>query len=96
MKPSLADLDADQTGPIRARETASPLKTRVLSTAATYNCVFCHTDYTTKGTCKRHLEEIHVAKRYFRCISCSHKFNTAPEARKHCKTYLVCTSVFAY
>jgi hypothetical protein len=49
----------------------------------TYNCVFCHTDYTTKGTCKRHIEEIHISKRYFRCVMCSRHFGTAPEVRKH-------------
>lgn len=49
----------------------------------TYNCVFCHLDYTTKGTCKRHIEEIHVAKRYFRCNACNDRYATAPEARKH-------------
>ncbi|KAK3620554.1 hypothetical protein LTR56_023336 [Elasticomyces elasticus] len=65
---------------------ASPKAKSSASTAATYNCVFCRTDYTTKGTCKRHLEEIHVAKRYFRCLMCSHHFSTAPEARKHCQT----------
>ncbi|KAK4900573.1 hypothetical protein LTR27_002289 [Elasticomyces elasticus] len=65
---------------------ASPKAKSSASTATTYNCVFCRTDYTTKGTCKRHLEEIHVAKRYFRCLMCSHHFSTAPEARKHCQT----------
>ncbi len=64
--------------------TFLPAKPKV-STAAIYNCIFCSTDYTTKGTCKRHLEEIHVAKRYFRCLECSQRFATAPEARKHCK-----------
>ncbi|KAK1809473.1 hypothetical protein LTR12_016156 [Friedmanniomyces endolithicus] len=65
--------------------TSLPAKPKV-STAAIYNCIFCSTDYTTKGTCKRHLEEIHVAKRYFRCLECSQRFATAPEARKHCQT----------
>ncbi|KAK0897628.1 hypothetical protein LTR02_010588 [Friedmanniomyces endolithicus] len=65
--------------------TFLPAKPKV-STAAIYNCIFCSTDYTTKGTCKRHLEEIHVAKRYFRCLECSQRFATAPEARKHCQT----------
>jgi len=64
--------------------TSLPAKSKA-STVAIYNCVFCSTDYTTKGTCKRHLEEIHVAKRYFRCLECSQRFATAPEARKHCK-----------
>ncbi|KAK5693018.1 hypothetical protein LTR97_010494 [Elasticomyces elasticus] len=68
------------------RERPASPKAKSGSTAATYNCVFCRTDYTTKGTCKRHLEEIHVAKRYFRCLMCSHHFSTAPEARKHCQT----------
>ncbi|KAK5114684.1 hypothetical protein LTR62_002257 [Meristemomyces frigidus] len=56
------------------------------SSSGHYNCVFCHTDYTTKGTCKRHIEEIHVAKRYFRCVFCRREFATAPEARKHCQS----------
>ncbi|KAK0945924.1 hypothetical protein LTR29_002504 [Friedmanniomyces endolithicus] len=64
--------------------TSLPAKSKA-STVAIYNCVFCSTDYTTKGTCKRHLEEIHVAKRYFRCLECSQRFATAPEARKHCR-----------
>ncbi|KAK0255385.1 hypothetical protein B0A54_03133 [Friedmanniomyces endolithicus] len=65
--------------------TSLPAKPKA-STAAMYKCIFCSTDYTTKGTCKRHLEEIHVAKRYFRCLMCSRRFATAPEARKHCQT----------
>ncbi len=64
--------------------STSLLAKRKAATSAIYNCIFCCTDYTTKGTCKRHLEEIHVAKRYFRCLECSQRFATAPEARKHC------------
>jgi len=49
----------------------------------TYNCVFCGTDYSLKGTCKRHLEDIHVSKKYFECQKCNHPSATVPEARKH-------------
>ncbi|KAK0855687.1 hypothetical protein LTS02_010959 [Friedmanniomyces endolithicus] len=66
--------------------STSLLAKRKAATSAIYNCIFCCTDYTTKGTCKRHLEEIHVAKRYFRCLECSQRFATAPEARKHCQS----------
>ncbi|KAK5705613.1 hypothetical protein LTR17_021517 [Elasticomyces elasticus] len=81
-----AGADSQCCGLPPRERAASPRAKSSASTAATYNCVFCRTDYTTKGTCKRHLEEIHVAKRYFRCLMCSHHFSTAPEARKHCQT----------
>ncbi|KAK4548121.1 hypothetical protein LTR36_009990 [Oleoguttula mirabilis] len=50
---------------------------------ATYSCCFCQTGYSVKGTCKRHLEEIHVAKKYYQCEMCRHKSPTVPEAKKH-------------
>jgi hypothetical protein len=51
-----------------------------------YSCVFCEKSdktYSSKGTCKRHLEEMHVAKKYLQCNECHHKSNTVPDARKH-------------
>ncbi|KAK4569501.1 hypothetical protein LTR86_003264 [Recurvomyces mirabilis] len=71
---------------IAPNAAAQSFKGRAPSSSGHYNCVFCHTDYTTKGTCKRHIEEIHVAKRYFRCVMCRQNFATAPEARKHCQS----------
>ncbi|KAI7691906.1 hypothetical protein KC322_g11128, partial [Hortaea werneckii] len=49
----------------------------------TYNCVFCGNDYSVKGTCKRHLEDLHVAKRYYECMKCQHVSRSVPEAKKH-------------
>ncbi|KAI7641743.1 hypothetical protein KC318_g21754, partial [Hortaea werneckii] len=49
----------------------------------TYNCVFCANDYSVKGTCKRHLEDLHVAKRYYECMKCQHVSRSVPEAKKH-------------
>lgn len=53
--------------------------------AVQYNCIFCSTDLSSRGTCKRHLEDAHVAPTYYRCQRCpGHKFRTKPEAKKHC------------
>lgn len=48
-----------------------------------YNCVFCGNDYSVKGTCKRHIEDLHVAKRYYECMKCQHVSRSVPEAKKH-------------
>lgn len=83
VKAPASELDAAHRNATYHPDSAT--KSRNGSTQA-YRCIFCQSNYTTKGTCKRHLEEIHVAKRYFRCVKCSRKFGTAPEARKHCAT----------
>ncbi|KAK5110875.1 hypothetical protein LTR85_000713 [Meristemomyces frigidus] len=62
----------------------SPEHSKALAAApSTYSCCFCHTSYSVKGTCKRHLEEIHVAKKYYECEKCRHVSPTVPEAKKH-------------
>ncbi|TKA27603.1 hypothetical protein B0A50_04435 [Salinomyces thailandicus] len=53
------------------------------SSQITYNCVFCGNDYSVKGTCKRHLEDLHVAKRYYECMKCQYVSRSVPEAKKH-------------
>ncbi|KAF2769446.1 hypothetical protein EJ03DRAFT_351187 [Teratosphaeria nubilosa] len=63
-----------------------PEATASSSSSAEYSCVFCEKNdktYSSKGTCKRHLEEMHVAKKYLQCNECHHKSNTVPDARKH-------------
>lgn len=63
---------------------SSPEQAKARATVnATYSCCFCQTGYSVKGTCKRHLEEIHVAKRYYLCEKCRHTSPTVPEAKKH-------------
>jgi len=48
-----------------------------------YNCVFCGDDYSSKGTCKRHLDDMHVARKSLQCNKCKAQFRTVPEVRKH-------------
>lgn len=55
-------------------------------TPTEYSCVFCERSgkfYSSKGTCKRHLEAMHVARKYLRCDNCPHRSQTVPDARKH-------------
>jgi len=58
-------------------------KAKAASTV-TYSCVFCGENYSSKGTCKRHLDDMHVARRFLQCNKCRARFKTVPEARKHC------------
>lgn len=56
------------------------------SNTTEYSCVFCEKSdkfYSSKGTCKRHLEAMHVARKYLRCDKCQHRSQTVPDARKH-------------
>ena len=49
-----------------------------------YKCVICEAALSSKGVCKRHLEEQHVAPKVFECEGCHAQFDTKPEAKKHC------------
>ncbi|KAH9827271.1 hypothetical protein Tdes44962_MAKER09775 [Teratosphaeria destructans] len=70
----------------KVKTKVEPEATASSSSSAEYSCVFCEKNdktYSSKGTCKRHLEEMHVAKKYLQCNECHHKSNTVPDARKH-------------
>nr|POE79604.1 hypothetical protein CFP56_07669 [Quercus suber] len=77
---------ATQNPPADARSWAAGGNeaTQASTDETKYNCIFCEDDYAYKGTCKRHLEQVHVARAYFKCRGCGRRFKTQPEAKKHC------------
>ena len=52
--------------------------------AVQYNCIICEEDFSSKGVCKRHLEDQHISPRVFECESCHVHFRSKPEAKRHC------------
>ena len=78
------DVETEKCGRNSAAAPSSSKPGKSKSTAAVaHNCVFCGASYSSKGTCKRHLDEMHVAKKFFLCNCCQSKFKSVPEARKH-------------
>jgi len=49
-----------------------------------YACIICDEDMSSKGVCKRHIDEQHVSPKIFRCERCGEDFNTKADAKKHC------------
>lgn len=49
-----------------------------------FQCIVCNQELSSKGVCKRHLEDQHVSPRIFECERCHAHFDTKPEAKKHC------------
>ena len=49
-----------------------------------YNCVICRENLSSKGVCKRHLEDQHVSPKVFKCEKCAERFTIKSEAKKHC------------
>ena len=49
-----------------------------------YHCVFCDQQLSSKGVCKRHLDEQHVSRKVYKCEKCPEWFFFKSEAKKHC------------
>lgn len=49
-----------------------------------YRCIVCENELSSKGVCKRHLEEQHITPKVYECEGCHSYFDTKPEAKKHC------------
>lgn len=49
-----------------------------------YRCIICDQNLSSKGVCKRHLEEQHISPRVFECEGCHAYFDAKASAKKHC------------
>ena len=49
-----------------------------------YCCVICTDRLSSKGVCKRHLEEQHVSPKVYECEKCAQRLPVKAKAKKHC------------
>ena len=74
--------EAVKTVPNSSCFSASPAPAKA-SGSIQYNCIICKDDLSSKGVCKRHLEEQHVSPKVYRCEKCGDRFLVKAEAKKH-------------
>ena len=48
-----------------------------------YKCIICQEQLSSKGVCKRHLDEQHVAPDVYKCERCGDRFDVKKVAKKH-------------
>ena len=53
------------------------------SSANQYKCIICQEQLSSKGVCKRHLDEQHVAPKVYDCEKCAERFHAKKEAKEH-------------
>ena len=51
-----------------------------------YQCIVCGLCLTSKGVCKRHLDEQHISRKKFKCEKCNELFSDKSDAKKHCNS----------
>lgn len=49
-----------------------------------YRCIVCDQLLSSKGVCKRHLEDQHITPKVYECEECHAYFETKADAKKHC------------
>lgn len=54
------------------------------ASANQYRCIVCQEPLSSKGVCKRHLDEQHVSPKLFECERCSERFLVKKDAKNHC------------
>ena len=53
------------------------------SSSVQYRCIVCQDQLSSKGVCKRHLDEQHVSPKIYRCEKCNDRFEVKKEAKAH-------------
>lgn len=48
-----------------------------------YRCILCQEQLSSKGVCKRHLDEQHVTPKIYKCEKCQERFIVKKEAKTH-------------
>ena len=74
-------------GPSKGIPLASFNATQSQKTARVYEqykCIVCDSELSSKGVCKRHLEEQHITPKVWQCERCPSFFDTKAESKKHC------------
>lgn len=49
-----------------------------------YRCIVCDAELSSKGVCKRHLEDQHITPKVYECEGCHAYFDAKADAKKHC------------
>lgn len=49
-------------------------------------CIICDQSFSSKGVCKRHIEQQHETREKHQCVGCLTELPNAKKAKRHCKT----------
>jgi hypothetical protein len=87
--PSIAGPSNSSKGPVRSASAnfrpPSAHKLVGRSTSSRFRCIICGEHLSSKGVCKRHLEDQHVSPKVFKCEMCGKLYTVKADVKEHVK-----------
>ncbi|KAK5175272.1 uncharacterized protein LTR77_000409 [Saxophila tyrrhenica] len=65
------------------RSLSVPRRAKASASNQQYQCIFCDEVLSSKGVCKRHLEDQHVSPKQYKCEKCTKIYSVKAKAKEH-------------